>query len=244
MVEIVGHRGASFDAPENTLASFALAWEQHADAIECDVWLSKDGKLVVIHDANTKRLAGVDKLVAEQTLEELRTLDVGKWKSPRFAGERIPTLAEVLATVPMGKRILIEMKCGVDAVPELDRVLRAGDLQTEQTAIISFLPEVLAAFKAVRPDVPTYLVASLARNNPPTAEELIEAARRINANGIDLSATPDVLNEVFGRKIRDAGLKLGVWTVNDVALARQMIAAGAESLTTDCPGALREQLVE
>src|SRR5215218_7394628 len=83
-VEIVGHRGASFDAPENTLASVKLAWEQKADAAEFDVFLSKDGKIVVIHDANTKRVAGVDKPVVQQTLEELRTLDVGKWKNPKF----------------------------------------------------------------------------------------------------------------------------------------------------------------
>ena len=110
-VEIVGHRGASHDAPENTLAAIRLAWEQGADAAEFDVYLSKDGKIVVIHDKDTKRVAGVDRPVVGQTLDELRRLDVGKWKAPKFAGEKLPTLNEMLATVPAGKRVFIEVKC-------------------------------------------------------------------------------------------------------------------------------------
>ena len=128
-VEIVAHRGASFDAPENTVAAIKLAWEQKADAAEFDVFLSKDGKIVVIHDADTKRTAGVDRKVADTTLEELRKLDVGKWKDAKFAGEKIPTLEEMLATVPAGKRVFIEVKCGPEIVPELDRVLKASEAQ-------------------------------------------------------------------------------------------------------------------
>src|SRR4051794_19310515 len=78
-VEIVGHRGASHDAPENTVAAIKLAWKQKADASEFDVYLSKDGKIVVIHDGTTKRTAGVAKKVIDQTLAELRELDAGKW---------------------------------------------------------------------------------------------------------------------------------------------------------------------
>src|SRR5689334_25434220 len=79
-VEIVAHRGASFDAPENTVAAIELAWKQSADASEFDVYLTKDGKLVVIHDATTKRTANADVRVADSTLAELRKLDAGKWK--------------------------------------------------------------------------------------------------------------------------------------------------------------------
>src|SRR6478752_5983209 len=118
-VEIVGHRGASYDAPENTVASVKLAWEQKADAAEFDVYRTKDGKIVVIHDKDTKRTAGgVNKVVAESTLAELRALDVGKWKGEKYAGERIPTLAEVLATVPAGKKVFIEVKPGPEVVPD------------------------------------------------------------------------------------------------------------------------------
>ena len=152
-MEIVAHRGASFDAPENTVAAIKLAWEQKADAAEFDVFLSKDGKIVVIHDANTKRICGVDRKVVDQTLEELRKLDVGKWKDAKFAGEKMPTLEEMLATVPAGKRVFIEVKCGPEIVPELDRVLKASELKPEQTPVISFNADVVAAVKKARPDL-------------------------------------------------------------------------------------------
>jgi glycerophosphoryl diester phosphodiesterase len=245
-VEIVGHRGASFDAPENTIAAIKLAWEQKADAAEFDVYLSKDGKIVVIHDADTKRTAGEAKKVAETTLDELRKLDVGKWKNAKFTGEKIPTLEEMLATVPSGKRVFIEVKCGPEIVPELERVLKAAKLKPEQTAVISFNADVIAAAKKARPDLQGYWIVSLAPKNqkPRNAEELIAKAKEIKADGLDLSATPAILDKAFADKVKDAKLKLYVWTVNDVELAKKMLAVGVESITTDKPGWLREQLAK
>src|SRR5689334_354029 len=107
---VVAHRGASHEAPENTLAAFRLAWEQGADAIEGDFYLTRDREIVCIHDDNTKRTSGEDLSVAASTLAQLRRLDVGRWKDPKWKGERIPTLTEVLATIPAGKRIFIEIK--------------------------------------------------------------------------------------------------------------------------------------
>lgn len=86
-VEFVAHRGASFDAPENTLIAMKQAWEQGADAIELDLWLSKDGRVVVCHDADTGRTGGVKRKIADQTWAELQQLDVGAWKGPQFKGE-------------------------------------------------------------------------------------------------------------------------------------------------------------
>src|SRR5262245_12288077 len=107
---IVAHRGASADAPENTVAAFKLGFEQGADYAETDLRLSKDGQIVLIHDDNTKRTAGLDKKVREQTLEELRRLDAGSFKGEKWKGEPIPTLEEGLATVPKGKGIFLELK--------------------------------------------------------------------------------------------------------------------------------------
>jgi glycerophosphoryl diester phosphodiesterase len=244
LVEIVGHRGASFDAPENTVAAIGLAWEQHADAVEVDVHLSKDGKIVAIHDADTKRVAAAGLRVAETALEDLRTLDVGAWKHAQFAGAKIPTLDEVLAAVAPGKRVFIEVKCGPEIVPELDRVLKVGELEPERTCVISFSADVIAATKRARPDLQVLWVVNLAPRNahPPTAEELSATARATGAAGLALSAAPAVLDRAFGAKVKSAGLQLHVWTVDDVELAQQMIAAGAESITTNKPGWLREQL--
>jgi glycerophosphoryl diester phosphodiesterase len=245
-VEIVAHRGASFDAPENTVAAIKLAWEQKADASEFDIYLTKDGKIVVIHDATTKRTAGAELKVADSTLEELRKLDAGKWKGEKFAGEKLPTLEEMLATVPTGKRVFIEVKCGPEAVPEMDRVIKASKLKPEQTCVISFNADVIAAAKKARPDLQALWIVNLAPKNakPRTAEELIAKAKEIKADGLDLSATPAILDKAFGDKVKQAGLKLYVWTVNDAELAKKMIAAGAESITTDRPGWLREQLAK
>jgi glycerophosphoryl diester phosphodiesterase len=245
-VEIIGHRGASYDAPENTLASINLAWKQGADAAEFDVYLSKDGKIVVLHDRDTKRVAGVDKRVVDQTLEELRTLDVGKWKGAAFTGEKIPTLAEVLKTLPTGKRVFIEVKCGPEIVPELKRELAAAKLKPEQTAIISFSAEVIAATKKEMPSLQGYWIVSLnpGKKKPAkvwTAEELIKKATEIKADGLDLSADA-MIDEAFIKKTSAAKLPVYVWTVNDAALAKRMIAAGVIGITTDRPGWLREQL--
>src|SRR5687767_15734678 len=101
-VEIIAHRGASGEAPENTLSAMKLAWAQGADAIELDLWLSKDGKLVVFHDADTKRFEKQPRKIPELTWDEVQTLDVGSWKGAQFKGERIPTLESILATIPPG----------------------------------------------------------------------------------------------------------------------------------------------
>lgn len=246
-VEIVTHRGASFDAPENTVAAIQLAWAQKADGSEFDVYLSKDGKIVVLHDRDLKRTAGVDRKVTDLTLDELKKLDVGRWKAESFAGERVPTLDEMLATVPDGKRVFIEVKCGPEIVGELDRVLKASRLKPAQTAVISFSDEVVAAVKKARPDLAVYWIVSLGRRDgqqPPTAASLIARAKEIKADGLDLSATPAVLTPDYARAIKAAGLGLYVWTVNDADVARAMVAAGVEGITTDRPAWLRERLAE
>ena len=224
------------------MASFQLAWEQNADACELDVYLSKDHKVVVIHDKTTKRLAGIDKLVADQTSDELRQLDVGRWKNERFAGEKIPLLSEVLASVPQGKKIFVEVKCGPEIVPELNRVLQAAGLASAQTPVISFQSPVIAAIKKSRPDLPAYWIVDPPRKSKPSiVEDLIATAKASHADGLDISADP-VVDEAFAKSVRAAGLKCFSWTVNDPVVARRMAAIGMDGITTDRPGWLREQL--
>src|ERR1700677_2285230 len=92
--EIIAHRGASYDVPENTLAAFNLAWKEEADAVELDIYLTKDGKIVAIHDETTKRTTGVALNVADSTLAELQQLDAGAWKNAVWKGEQIPSLEQ------------------------------------------------------------------------------------------------------------------------------------------------------
>jgi glycerophosphoryl diester phosphodiesterase len=245
-VEIVAHRGASYDAPENTLSSIRLGWEQRADAVEFDIYLSKDGQIVLAHDKDTERTAGVKRLIVEQTAEELRKLDVGRWKNAKYAGERIPLLTEVLPTIPKGKRVFIEIKCGPEIVPELVRILKQSGHPPAALPIICFQEDVVAACKKALPQHQVYWLVSIKRDKQTgewnhTADELISRARQLGADGLDLSAC-DFIDAPFGMRVRAAGLGLYVWTVNDVAVARQMIAAGAQGITTDRPAWLRERL--
>ncbi|HUG91891.1 MAG TPA: glycerophosphodiester phosphodiesterase, partial [Planctomycetaceae bacterium] len=235
-VEIIGHRGASHDAPENTLASVMLAWQQGADAVEIDVFLSKDGRIIAIHDKTTKRLAGLDRPVADQTFAELRQLDVGLWKGGQFAGERIPTLAEVLATIPDGRRLFIEIKCGPEIVPELKRELDAARKDPRQTAVIGFSLETVAAVKRELPLLACYWVVELKPDETtgrliPDAGELIGQAREAGLEGLDVGNSPPIDAE-FVAAVKAAELELYVWTVNDVEAARRLRDLGIDGLTT------------
>lgn len=244
-VEIIAHRGASHDAPENTLVSVNLAWTQKADAVEIDIYLTADGKIVAIHDKTTKRTAGgIDKPVVEQTLAELQCLDAGSWKSPKYAGERIPTLAEILRTIPDGKRLFIEIKAGPEIVPELKRVLHQEGKAADQTPIIGFSYETVQAAKRELPELKVYWLAELKRDKETgrlnrSAAELIQKAKEAHLDGLDLGNTPPLTAD-FVREIKEAGLPLYVWTVNDVDKAREYRDLGIDGITTDRPALLRE----
>jgi glycerophosphoryl diester phosphodiesterase len=248
-VEIIAHRGASYDAPENTLASVNLAWTKNADAVEIDVYLSRDDQIVVIHDSTTKRTGGKDAKVVEQTLDELRQLDVGSWKDEKYVGERIPTLAEVLATIPAGKRLFIEVKCGPEIVPVLQKDLRQAGKSPEQTVIIGFSYEAMLAAKQALPDLQVYWLASLKQDketgrwNPPVGE-MIEKAKAAGFDGLNLSYKAEPIDEEFAQAIKRAGLGFYVWTVNSADDARRARRLGVEGITTDRPAWLRARLSE
>ena len=129
---IVAHGGASYEAPENTIAAFELAWDRGADAIEADVRLTVDGRVVCMHDASTERTADQNLVVADSTLADLLELDVGSWKGRRWRGERVPTLEEVLAVVPPGRQVFLEIKCGREILGALRQVLVGVDLEPER----------------------------------------------------------------------------------------------------------------
>lgn len=245
MVEIIAHRGASFDAPENTLAALRLAYQQRADAAELDLRLTKDGQLVVIHDANTRRVAGIANHVASRAFAQLRRLDVaqwGKWKDRAFA-EKIPSLAEALAIVPEGKRLFLELKCGPEVLPALDRALQRAARPPPPTVIIGFGYRTVRRAKAMFPSLEVCWLASRSRTTRrfPPLRRLILRAKAANLDGLDLEAGFPIDKE-FVRQVHQAGLKLYTWTVDDPALARKRAAAGVDGLTTNRPGWLREQL--
>ena len=134
------------------MPAFELAWEQGADAIEGDFRLTKDGHIVCIHDHTTRRTTEMNLVVADSTLDELRALDAGGWFAEEFTGAYIPTLTEVLATVPAGKKIYIEVKCGAEIIPALLEDVKQSGLSLDQIVVISFKPNMLKELKVAAAD--------------------------------------------------------------------------------------------
>lgn len=245
---IVAHRGASADAPENTLASFRLAWEQGADAIEGDFYLTRDGQIATLHDATTKRTAGgVDLEVAKSTLAELQALDVGGWKSPQYRGERIPTLADVFATVPPGKKIFVEIKCGPEILPGLQDALEHSRLEPAQVVVISFSQAVIKAVKTQLPQIKAHWLVSYKQDEAtgvwsPSPDEVLETLARLQADGIDTHGNRHVVDREFVSRLRGQGLEFHVWTIDDPGDARYFQQLGADSITTNRPAEIRAAL--
>ncbi len=243
---LIAHRGASYDAPENTLASVNLAWRKGAPAVEIDVRLSADGEVVVLHDFNTKELFGRDREVKDQTASELRELDAGRHKGKQWEGERIPLLDEVLATVPAGGVLFVEIKVGPEIIPALAKPFARSGLRSEQIAMISFNWETISVAKQAFPYHCVYALSSFERNEEtrawePVVEDLIKKARGAGADGLDLKAI-DSIDAALIAKIKDAGLQAFVWTVNDPAVARDLKRAGIDGITTDRPRWLASEL--
>ena len=244
-MEIIAHRGASFDAPENTLSSLRLGYQQNADACEVDVQLTRDGRVIVFHDEDTARLAGVANRVAERTFTELRQLEIGRWGKWKGKGvsEKIAALEEALPLIPKGKRLFIEIKGGREVLPPLAKILEGNGKALQQTVLIGFDYNTMQAAKTCLPDHAACWVVEpfVARRGYPPVQELIMRAQAAGLDGLDLSKRFDI-GHAFAEMVHEAGLKLYTWTVDDVATARKLAAAGVDGITTNRPGWLREQL--
>lgn len=249
---IIAHRGASDDAPENTLAAFNLAWQRGADGIEGDFRLSKDGEIVCIHDATTKKTTGgkLDLTVPETTLADLQKLDVGSWKDSEFAGERIPTLKEVLATIPAGKQIFIEIKCGPEIVPVLKKQLADfPQLKPEQIAIICFQNSVIRACRKQLPELTANLLIKYKQNKitgkwSPSVNSVLAALKETGASGLGTQALPIAVTPAFVSRLREANYGFHCWTINDINLAKQFLALGVDSITTNRPAFIRKGIAD
>ncbi|MCJ7664027.1 MAG: hypothetical protein MUO24_07270 [Desulfobacterales bacterium] len=235
---VIAHRGESHDAPENTLASLNLAWERDDDAAEIDVHLTKDGRIVVIHDDNTWRTAHRFGKVSNRTLERLRRLDVGRFKGKRWAKEKIPTLEEALATVPVGKKLFIEIKDDACILTELNVVLGNSALSPDQVVLIGQDLNVMELIKKILPAYQCCWVCAMKDEKKMNTggnakEELIARARRAGLDGLDIEASREIDGE-FVALVKSAGMKLYVWTVDDPGEARQLFAAGVDGIATNC----------
>ncbi len=242
---IIAHRGESFDAPENTLASINLAWQRKADAVEIDVHLTADNQIVVIHDRNTKRISGVYKKVSAQTFESLRKLDVGSYKGNQWKDQKIPLLEEVLDIVPRGKQIFIEIKCGKDILPPISKVIKRSKLKSEQIKLIGFNFKTMSLSKIYIPKSEVFWLRNSGRSAlrfwKSNEDEIISRTLEKKLNGLDIK-WHKLINKDLVDRIKSTGLKLFIWTVNDYKEADRLIQLGVDGVTTDRPQWIKEKL--
>lgn len=247
---IVAHRGASYDAPENTLAAFRLAFEQDADGVEGDFYLTSDNRIVCIHDSDTERVANRKLIVAKSTLAELKELDVGSWKDKKWHAERIPTIEEVFEVIPKGKKLFIELKTGPEIVKPLLAALEKSTLTPDQYEIICFKIETIAECEKCISGVKTHWLCGYDESkNPkdqtgwtPTAQIAIATIKNANADALGSKANRDAFNAEFIAAMNQAGLKFHVWTVDDIETARFYQQLGAYGITTNRPAFIRAGL--
>ncbi|MBI9034236.1 MAG: hypothetical protein JEZ03_07175 [Bacteroidales bacterium] len=216
---IIAHRGESFDAPENTLAAITLAWEKNALAIEIDIHLTKDNEIVVIHDADTYRISGVRNVIPKSTLQELKGLDAGSYKDEKWNTERIPTLNEVIETVPKQGKLIIEIKSDAKILSKLKEELSRSKLENSQIEIIAFDIKTLAKAKELMPEYRMLWLMNLDYFwpwwlCPIRPGKIIRTLKRMNIDGVNVWSGR-LLTQRFIKKFKKAGMLVYAWTVND-----------------------------
>ena len=231
---VVGHRGAAAHAPENTVSSFEKGLALGADVLECDVHLTRDGRLAVIHDHTVDRTTNGTGLVGGYTLAELKALDAGIRRGPEFAGQRILELPELLALARGRARVSIEVKNGpvfyagiATRLVETLRVERA----TDDVLVISFDHRVIREVRELCPEV---------------AGGVLYSARPADPAGMARAADAQVLLPHWAlvtpedvEAAHRAGLLLLPWTANTTEQIEALLAMGVDGLASDYPDLVR-----
>lgn len=233
----IAHRGASYIAPENTVASANKAWELGADAVEIDVHLSKDNRVMVIHDKDTKRTCNGKKNleIAQTPSILLRDLDAGIWKGDEFKGEKIPFLSEIIETIPMGKTLVVEIKCGKEAMPALLRSIEKSGKQ-DQVVFISFSWQTILAAHETFPENKCYWLSSL---KPGLKKKMLQASEK-GLTGVNLKHSIIDANIISIAKTNN--LEVLCWTVDDPTAAQNLTELGVTGITTNRPQWLKEEM--
>jgi glycerophosphoryl diester phosphodiesterase len=224
-VAVLAHRGASFAAPENTLAAFRLAVEQGADYIEFDVQESMDGDVLVVHDSDLMKLGGGPTKIWDATTAELRSVDIGSHIAPRFAGERVPTLAEALAVCKGLARVDVELKSygHNDRLEEkVVEIVEAAGMGND-CIFMSLDHNMVRKMKTLRPKWRVGVLAAKAIGDLTAVDaDFVAVESRMATNR-------------FVRRAHRAGQEVYVWTINDPAWMLVMMSRGVDGLITNKP---------
>jgi glycerophosphoryl diester phosphodiesterase len=231
----IAHRGGAHVAPENTLAAAEACAERGYRAIEVDVGCNADGDVYLLHDARLERTTNGSGRLIDTPSSVLATLDAGSWFDARFAGTKVPTLAQALDAWERLNLIgCIELKAnqGQDPVGLATKVATAVAERGAPHVLISFQDEALMAARAVAPGVPRALLLG-----DPWPDTWRERAQAVGAVAIDIDqrlATPERVAAMHA-----AGFAVVTWTVNEPERARELAAMGVDGITTDAIDRIR-----
>ncbi|QAY69256.1 glycerophosphodiester phosphodiesterase [Xylanimonas protaetiae] len=232
---VIAHRGNSWIAPQNTLAAFEAAWRADADMVELDIQLSADGEIVVIHDDTVDATTDGAGEVGAMTLTQLRALDAGSWFAPAFAGQRIPTLGEVLGFLAdrPGTDLLLELK-DVWAPGDAARVTSAVEAAglRDRVVVQSFYPQTVAALRDAAPALRRGLLVERHHDG------LLEGCAELGVMTCNPSVELVLGDAGLVPALHAAGLQVMVWTADDVAQWQALTAAGVDAIITDRPDRL------
>lgn len=224
-IQIIAHRGAAGKAPENTIASIQQAIIDGADWIEIDVQETLDGKVIVLHDSDYMKLAGVQKKIWDLTYKETGAIDIGSWFDIKFASERTPSLAEVLQLAKGKAKVLIELKYygHTDKLEHrVAKIVEEAEM-TNDVAVMSLKLDGIQQFHAIRPKWQTGLLTTKAIGKIANMD--------MNFMAINMAAA----KPAFIRSIHNAGKDVYVWTVNEQIAMFRMMSLGVDGIITDEP---------
>lgn len=237
-MKVFAHRGASADWPENTLMAFRQGWHAGAAGAELDVRLTADGEAIVCHDATALRTTGQDLVIARETAVALRSTDATSWKGPLFPREPLPLLGEVLAELPTGRELLIEIKCGAEVIP----ALQALHLPAAVAGFLCFDADVLAAVRRVLPRHRCLLNIAAPRGmGRHNTAALVGQCHARGFAGVSLGWHRG-LDRSLVETLHAAGLQVAVWTVDHESVARTARSFGVDVLMTNKPYELLRDL--
>jgi glycerophosphoryl diester phosphodiesterase len=263
----IAHRGASSEAPENTLRAFQRALELGVDGIELDVQVTRDGIPVVFHDFTLTRLTGTRGRLTDRTWAELQKL--------RVRGEPIPTLADALSLTRKRCLLQIEIKKGAPVAPVLAAIRKTAS--TENVILASFEPDILRQAAALAPKLPRMLIVDKPRlphakaatgatkvevlasglaiasakaghrssviGHSPSALKFLHAMMAVGASGLSVSHEA-ITTSFFVETIHRHGAQLWCWTVNDVRSMRRLNSYAVDAILTNDPAKLLKVLRE
>ena len=241
---IIAHRGESYNAPENTLASINLAWERNADAVEIDIQLTKDKKIVVIHDKSTLRTGGKLKRIATSNYNDLINIDVGKYKGTKWKNERIPLFEDVLDTIPESKALFVEIKSDEKTIDTLKKLFINKKVKSKQVKFIGFNYQTMYRVKKVFPKFESYwIIEGKDYKRNASLSSVITRCRKSNLDGIDVQEKK-FLDEKIIHQVHNSNLKIYTWTVDDPARVEQLYFAGIDGITTNRASWLKQQIIK